>query len=202
MLPEQQQEKPIDMIQDTKNAINWLMFFVQIYSTAIEVFLHRDMGHRYLGFQALAVLLVVPLHTFFFQTRAPDDTAWFLLFYLICCFAQRCNQWDRRKSGVVIHSHYNGYPWLRGARSNVSEIAFKTWVEPLVMAFLGLLLRQSDAANGCFLMYCAFAMCVKNLVGQYLLHEELTDMRDNMLEQQHLADRFRQSTDHNRLSRR
>ena len=60
MLPEQQQEKPIDMIQDTKNAINWLMFFVQIYSTAIEVFLHRDMGHRYLGFQAVAVLIVVP----------------------------------------------------------------------------------------------------------------------------------------------
>ncbi len=194
----QQQPQPSNMVEDTKNAINWLMIFVHIYSTAIEVFLHLDMGHRYLGFQAAAVLLVVPLHTFFFKTRDPSATAWFLLFYLLACFAQRCNHWDRRKSGVVIHSYSNGYPWLRGMKSKVSEIAFKTWVEPTVVAVLGVLLRQYDEANSSFLLTCAAAMCFKNLVGQHINYEEVTDMHDSLIEQQQKADRFRESTSSDR----
>ena len=109
------QQQP-NMVEDTKNAINWLMIFTHIYSTAIEVFLHRDTGHRYLGFQAVAVLMVVPLHTLFFKTHDPSATAWFLLFYLLACFAQRCNHWDRRKSGVVIHSYYNGYALIEAGK--------------------------------------------------------------------------------------
>lgn len=197
-----QEQQPVDMVQDTKNAINWFFAGVNVYSTAIEVFLHRDMGHRYLGFQAVAVLLVVPLHTLFFQTHAPEDTAWFLLFYVLCCFAQRCRMWDRRKTGVVIHSQYNGYPWLRGQNSKISEAAFKTWVEPALVGGLGLMLRRADEANGSFLLFCAFSMCVKNLVGQHLVHEELSDMNDSLIEQQHMAERFRQSRDYDRLPRR
>ena len=52
-----------------------------------------------LGFQAVAVLPLVPLHTLFMETRDPSLTAWFLLFFVLCCFAQRCNMWERRKRG-------------------------------------------------------------------------------------------------------
>ena len=198
----QQEQKPTDFIQDTKTGIHWALFFFQVYSTAIEVFIHHSIGHRYLGFQALAVLMVVPLHTLFFRTNDPSMTAVFLIFYLGACILQRCGQLSRRLKGVVVHSQYNGYPWLMTERAKVSETTVKTWYEPGLIALLGLMLRQSDHANGSFLMYCAFAMCVKNLVGQHLVHEELADMNDSLIEQQHMAERFRQSRDYDRLSRR
>ena len=72
----QQQQQPVDPAQDTKAMLNWLMLLVMSYSTAIEVILHRNMGHRYLGFQAVGVLLLVPLHTLFMETRDPSLTAW------------------------------------------------------------------------------------------------------------------------------
>lgn len=115
---------------------------------------------------------------------------------------QRCSVWDRRKSGVVIHSYYNGYPWLRGPKAKISETAFKTWIEPALVATFGLLLRQVDEANGSYFLFCAFAMCLKNLVGTHLVNEELTDMHDSQIEQQHMAGRFRQTSDYNRTGRR
>ena len=76
-------------------------------------------------------------------------------------------------------------------KSKVREIAFKTWVEPAFVAVLGVLLRQSDPANGSFLLTCAAAICFMNLVGQHLKYEEVTDIHDSLIEQQK-ADRFRQ----------
>ena len=188
-----QQQPPVDPVQDTKAMLNWLMLLVMSYSTAMEVILHRNMGHRYLGFQAVAVLLLVPLHTLFMETRDPELTAWFLLFYVLLCFAQRCNMWDRRSRGEYEHSQYNGYPWLRGEKSNVSEIAFKTWVEPVIVVGGGLLLCGLDRAFGSFIVTCGASMCIKGLVSLQLRAAETSDMRDSMIEQQQRVDRFRHS---------
>ena len=189
----QQQPQPVDPVQDTKSMLNGLMLLCMAYSTAIEVILHRNMGHRYLGFQAVAVLLLVPLHTLFMETRDPELTAWFLLFYVLFCFAQRCNMWDRRSRGVYEHSQYNGYPWLRGEKSTISEIAFKTWVEPVIVVGGGLLLCGLDRAFGSFIVTCGASMCIKGLVSLQLRAAETSDMRDSMIEQQQRVDRFRQT---------
>ena len=196
----QQQPQPVDPAQDTKAMLNWLMFAVMSYSTAMEVILHRNLGHRYLGFQAVAVLFLVPLHTVFMETRDPSLTAWFLLFYVLCCGAQRCNMWERRKRGQFEHSQYNGYPWLRGEKSNVSELAFKTWCEPGIVAFGGLMLCDLDRAFGSFIVTCGASMCIKGLVSHQLRATETTDMRDSMIEQQQRADRFRHSMPNDRQS--
>ena len=195
-----QQQQPIDPIQDTKAMLNGLMFLCMSYSTSVEVFLHRNMGERYLGFQAVAVLLLVPLHTVFMETRDPELTAWFLLFYLLFCFVQRCNMWERRKRGQFEHSQYNGYPLLRGEKATISEIAVKTWAEPGLVALVGLLLCQHDRAFGTFIMTCGASMCIKGLVGYQLREAEVTDMRDSMIEQQQKANRFRQSMPNDRQS--
>ena len=195
-----QEQQPIDPVQDTKAMLNWLMLLVMSYSTAMEVVLHRNMGHRYLGFQAVAVLFLVPLHTVFMETRDPSLTAWFLLFYVLCCFAQRCNMWERRKRGQSEHSQYNGYPWLRGEKSKISEVAFKTWFEPALVAIGGLLLCGLDRAFGSFIVTCGASMCIKGLVSYQLRATETTDMRDSMIEQQQRADRFRHSMPNDRQS--
>lgn len=196
----QQQPQPVDPVQDTKAMLNWLMLLVMSYSTAMEVILHRNLGHRYLGFQAVAVLFLVPLHTVFMETRDPSLTAWFLLFYVLCCFAQRCNMWERRKQGQCEHSQYNGYPWLRGEKTKISEVAFKTWVEPSLVAVGGLLLCELDRAFGSFIVTCGACMCIKGLVSFQLRAAETTDMRDSMIEQQQRADRFRHSMPNDRQS--
>ncbi len=145
-------------------------------------------------FQAVAVLMLVPLHTLFMETRDPSLTVWFLLFFVLCCFAQRCNMWERRKRGEYEHSQYNGYPWLRGEKSNVSEIAFKTWVEPVIVVGGGLLLCGLDRAFGSFIVTCGASMCIKGLVSLQLRQTETADMRDSMIEQQQRADRFRNTS--------
>ncbi len=194
----QQQPQPPNMMQDAQSMLGWLMLLCCSYSTAMEVFLHRNMGERYLHFQAVGVLLLVPLHTLFLKTRDPSLTAWFLLFYLLACFAQRCNMWARRKRGQFEHSQYNGFPLLMGPKATISEHATKTWVEPLLVAVFGWLMTHADQAFGSFIITCGAAMCLKNLMGRQLREAETTDMRDSLIEQQQRANRFRESTSSDR----
>ena len=45
---------------DARGTMNLAMLIIQAYATSVEVFLHRHLGERYLGLQAVGVLVLVP----------------------------------------------------------------------------------------------------------------------------------------------
>ena len=175
--------------------MNLLMVVLHIYSTSIEVFLHRGMGARYLGLQAVFVLFLVPLHTGFMRTKDPSLTGLFLLAYLGACLGQRAIMLARQRTGEVVHSRYNGYPWLLGAKSRIDELTWKGRVEPLLVVLGGVLFACLDEGFGSFVMTAGGAMFLKNLMHQQLRSQELMDMQDSLVEQQQRAAQFRQMND-------
>lgn len=180
---------------DIQSSMNLLMVVLHIYSTSIEVFLHRGMGARYLGLQAVFVLFLVPLHTGFMRTKDPSLTGLFLLAYLGACLGQRAFILARNRTGQVVHSRYNGYPWLLGAKSRFDELNWKGRAEPLLILAGGLLFAVIDEGFGSYIMTAGGAMFFKNLLHQQLRSEELMDMQDSLVEQQQWAAQFRQMND-------
>ena len=180
---------------DIQSSMNLLMVVLHIYSTSIEVFLHRGMGARYLGLQAVFVLFLVPLHTGFMRTKDPSLTGLFLLAYLGACLGQRAIMLARQRTGEVVHSRYNGYPWILGAKSRIDELTWKGRVEPLLVVLGGVLFACLDEGFGSFVMTAGGAMFLKNLMHQQLRSQELMDMQDSLVEQQQRAAQFRQMND-------
>ncbi len=189
----QQQSEPEP--SDIQSSMNLLMVLLHIYSTSIEVFLHRGMGARYLGLQSLFVLFLVPLHTGFMRTQDPSLTGLFLLAYLGACLGQRAVMLARHRTGEVVHSRYNGYPWLLGSKSRIDELTWKGRVEPLLVLAGGLLFAVLDEGFGSYIMTAGGAMFLKNLMHQELRSQEVMDMRDSMIEQQQRAAQFRHMND-------
>ena len=177
------------------------MVVLHIYSTSIEVFLHRGMGARYLGLQAVFVLFLVPLHTGFMRTKDPSLTGLFLLAYLGACLGQRVFILARHRTGQVVHSRYNGYSWLLGAKSRFDELNWKGRAEPLLVLAGGLLFAVLDEGFGSYIMTAGGAMFFKNLLHQQHRSQELMDMQDSLVEQQQRAAQFRQMNDGYRKSR-
>ena len=180
---------------DIQSSMNLLMVVLHIYSTSIEVFLHRGMGARYLGLQAVFVLFLVPLHPGFMRTKDPSLTGLFLLAYLGACLGQRAVMLARQRTGEVVHSRYNGYPWILGAKSRIDELTWKGRVEPLLVVLGGVLFACLDEGFGSFVMTAGGAMFLKNLMHQQLRSQELMDMQDSLVEQQQRAAQFRQMND-------
>ena len=153
MDPSQEQKNKRSDAEDT---MNWVMLIVQIYSTSVEVFLHRHFGERYLGLQAFSVLILVPIHAYFLQGADCTLLTWFIMAYLVACVLQRIGMVRRKWRGVIQPSRYNGYPWLLTPRCRIDEIFFKHWIEPLLVGVLGIALAPIDTA------LCSYLHCRSN----------------------------------------
>jgi hypothetical protein len=83
----------------TRNSPAILIFICRSLATSVEVFIHRDIGERYLGTQAVAVLFIVPL---FGLGREGYDLRLLLGFlpaYLVMCVIARIGMLKRRWRG-------------------------------------------------------------------------------------------------------
>ena len=175
---------------DAEDTMNWVMLIVQIYSTSVEVFLHRHFGERYLGFQAFSVLILVPIHAYFLQGADCTLLTWFLLAYLMACVLQRIGMVRRKWRGVIQPSRYNGYPWLLTPRCRIDEIVFKHWIEPLLVGVLGIALAPMDTALCSYFIAAAIALYLKGQMTSKLHGAQLLDMQDAMFDQQRRAEEF------------
>lgn len=177
---------------DSRGTMNLAMLVVQAYSTSVEVFLHRHLGERYLGFQAVGVLLLVPFHAYLMPECDPSRLMLFLMAYLAACLLQRMGMLWRRWRGMVQHSRYNGYPWMLTGNTRIEEVFFKIWVEPLMVIGSGMLLIAVDRVLGSYIATAGFALHIKGRMVNLLSSSQTLDMRDAMLEQEQRAERFRE----------
>ena len=54
-------QQPSGQGMSVRGGMNLAMFIVRTWATSLEVVLHHGTGERYLGWQAAAVLLLVPI---------------------------------------------------------------------------------------------------------------------------------------------
>jgi hypothetical protein len=183
-------------LSDARQAMHWAVLLITAYSTSVEVFLRKGMGPRYLGWQAVGVLLLVPAHTYLMPDFPVDGLLLFLALYLLACVVQRIGMVIDHWRGVVVHSRYNGRPRLMSSNCGMDEPTFKTWVDPFVVGVVGVAVWDSvDRLLGIYLLIATVALHLQGrLCALYETTEQL-DLRDAAIEQQQRADLFRRDGD-------
>jgi hypothetical protein len=77
-------------------------------------------------------------------------------------------------------------------RLNCSEVTFKRFFEPALVAILGVLYLPSDEPLGTYLIIGAY--CMSFTTGLSAVHEQarLMDLNDSLIDQQALAEQLRE----------
>lgn len=185
-------QQPTDSGWDFKGSMNLLLFVCRAFATSAEVFLHRAPGDRYLGWNAAAVLLLVPLFGAFWQGYDVRLLMGFLPAYMVMCIVARVQALQCRRRGERCHSFYTGWPRLMGPKSKLNEIRVKRFDEPLVTLLAGWVIRQADAPLGTYLMICGISLFVTVNLSLTLQQLQALNMHDSVIDQEQVAQRFRE----------
>lgn len=174
-----------------KSGLPVLMFVVQAWATSVEVFLHRGFGERYLGLQAGAVLLLVPLYCLAWPHYDLRPMMMFLLAYLVMYCTARSKAVLRRWRGEQFHSYYTGRPRLMRLLPRCDEVAVKRFIEPLIVLGIGYLSAQGNRPFGTYLMCAAACLIMSVTMSVAWSRTRALDLNDAVFDQQEVAERFR-----------
>jgi len=186
-MPQQKQSA----LESARTGLAVGLFICRSLSVSVEVFLHRGMGERYLGLQAAAVLLLVPLYSLVWPGYDLRPLMLFLLAYLVMCCLARVSSIAHRLAGEHCHSHYTGWP--RGIKpgAKCSELTVKRVVEPAIVMAAGFLLRQVNPPLGTYLMLAGGSLFISVSASETEQRTRALDMNDAVINQEQVADRFR-----------
>ena len=154
------QQKKQSPLESARTGLAVGLFICRTFAVSIEVFLHRGMGERYLGLQAAAVLLLLPLYSLGWQGYDLRPLMLFLLGYVVMCGFARIGMLVRRSRGEHCHTHYTGWPHGIRPGAKCSELTVKRIVEPAVVMGAGFLLRQINPPLGTYLMLAAGSLFI------------------------------------------
>lgn len=187
---EHQQES--DQSSSTQNNAGLVLFLVNTWATSIEVFIRANFGERYLGLQAAAVFLLVPIYCGVKQATDYGMMSLYLFIYLFLCFVHRQTIRRRRRRGLSCHSYYDGTPALWKLCPWCSELTVKRYAEPAVVITSGLLLIPASEPVGMYLLIGGLCMGFSTGVCCVQQDVRLLDLNDSILDQQILAERLRE----------
>jgi hypothetical protein len=169
------------------------LFVCRIWAMSLEVFLHRDLGERYLGWNAAAVWVLVPLYLLGWQGYDCRPMVLFLPVYLAVCLAARAGMARRRLRGEQCHSMYTGWPRFLGPKAKISELRMKQVWEPAVTMLLGWAVRDEfNAPLGTYLMIGGVCLFISVSTSTAVERMQALDLSDAVLEQEMVAERFRE----------
>jgi hypothetical protein len=173
--------------------MNALGFVVRTWATSVEVLLHKRVGDRYLGLQAAAVLLLIPIYSMFWQGYNVGPLMWFLLVYLGAVAVARLNVVTRKRNGIRIHSFYTGFPRCMNKRTKMTELRCKQYFEPLYVASAGLgLYLLGEQPLGAYLMIAGACLYISVTMAAIQFDQRAAAMNDQVIEQEYVAERFRE----------
>jgi hypothetical protein len=169
-------------------------FLARTCATSVEVMLHKRLGDRYLGLNAAAVLLLIPMYSLFWPGYDLRPLMWFLLVYLAAVVIARLDILTRNRNGTRIHRFYSGFPRCMSSRSKISELHCKRYVEPLLTALagLGLYHLQGERPLGVYLMIAAACLFISVTISEIQFEQRAAAMNDQVIEQEYVAERFRE----------
>jgi hypothetical protein len=177
----------------TTAGANLLLFVCWSWATSVEVFLHKNFGSRYLGFQALAVFFLVPFFGLAFEQYDLVPLVLFLPAYFLMLVIARIGVLRRRWRGEECHSMYTGWPRLLKPTDKIPELKAKRLIEPLIVSGLGFILTQvGEVPLGAYLVGAGICLAITVNIDLSLAQMRAQRMHDAVIEQRQLASRFRE----------
>lgn len=170
----------------------WAMLLCRSMALPAEVFLRHGFGRDYMGMHAGIALLLLLLWPALMPEFNPLGHFLFIPAFLFMCGWTNVTGAIRRRRGYACHSRYTGTPRLMWVFRTWNEVSVKKWIEPTVVILAGALLLYVSVPLGMFFLASSVAMT--NCIATDLAQEQsrAQDMLDSYLEQQVIADRFRQ----------
>lgn len=175
----------------SRDGLSLGLFLCRTCATSLEVILHKGMGRRYLGLQAAAALLLIPFYSLAWSEYDLRPLMCFLVVYIVMCFFARVDGLLRGRRGAQQHTFYSGWPRLMGTSTKICELTFKRFVEPALALAFGFALRQVDPPLGTYLMIGGVCLFISVSAAEVAGRERASDMNDAVLEQEWIAERFR-----------
>lgn len=184
MQQQQHNDKP-----DMKGAFNLGYLLANGHALTCAVFLRRHFGKEAIGFSGIAGFFIILIYGGLMNSYPMFI---FLCAYLLAVIGQRMQQFQLYRKGVIIHSRYNGYPWLAlKLFPRVKDEGNAKGVEAFMCLAIGGLLSYIDQPLGWFIMAGFFSIMVSEGVNAELLKRRLQAMKDAEIEQQDLAEHYR-----------
>jgi hypothetical protein len=155
-------------------SFNLLVMIAWCLSTPVEVVLHRNIGSRYLGINALGGLVLLFLFAGLAGGSSGAGSGWtilFLLLFLIMGAAARIAASRRERRGEYVHSYASGDSRLCLLAPRLSPEKVKIFVEPMAVFVAGAVLSGAAPALGHYLIAAAIGLMVNQ---QFRAHAEQT----------------------------
>jgi hypothetical protein len=188
------------MEQQRDDAMNWKRNFniawwlCLMHQRGLILFMRKGFGVRALGVPcALAFVLM-----FLWATFSRDPFMWLWMgMWLLCQVKRRAESLKLARSGAMIHSQYDGWPF-DAVRFAGSEKAAKLVVEPILVGILGGLLYWIYGEQGWspyglpyFVLAGCFSLPLVEAVKQTIWERRTQAMVDARLEQEEVMRDFR-----------
>lgn len=185
-----QPEQPESFKDRLNTSVNVLYTVCSALALPCVLFLHRDVGSRYVGPRALLTFVAILLAPSFFPYENPLPVLVFLLMFFVRGAGTQLRAIRARMRGEPIHRYYEGFPRLMRFFRFKDETKFKRFEPCLVLVFAVPCMPLSQALGG-YLLIAAFAWIVMNSMNESADHERLDAMLDQQIEQRNLVARFR-----------
>lgn len=188
MYQQQQQNDQTGM----RGGFNLFYFLVNGHATACTLPMRTDYGREAIGFSGMAGFFMILVFGGLMNSYAMFI---YLCLYLLFVFAHRLKQISNWTKGrFIVHSRYNGYPWLafklfpriRTERNAKAAEAF------LCLGVGWLLMTYVDQPLGWFIMAGFLSILFSEATVVEVQRRRLQAMRDAEIEQNALADAYRE----------
>jgi hypothetical protein len=193
MFQDHDRKKPQTDSESKAEAINWLVFLLNGLKLALTVFSRRSFGRDGIGFPGLFAICFFLVYASYAQSAIVLNAFYVWLFALLI---QRLRTSMQRKKGIMVHSRYDGFPWLGALlcrrRSELSayrcELGF--WVAMAVVA------ACFDPALGGFIGIAACGLVGHESFKVEMRRKQQHNMEDARIELAHRASQFNNTADY------
>lgn len=186
-MPNQQHGGPGDRLT-LAGSFNGLHFLANAHALTCTVFLRTDFGREGIGiFGLMAGLLILGYGSF---ANCYPMFIYFLI-WSVAVICQRIRQFSNWQRGAIIHSRYNGYPFVsKRLFPRMSELNARS-IDAFLCLAIGGLLAQFSQPLGFFVMAGFLSIMFSEAVMVEGTKRRLQTMRDAEIEQRFLAEQYK-----------
>lgn len=186
----QQQQQQNDQV-GMRGGFNLITALLQGHAMTCTVFMRTDLGKEAIGFAGMFGFFIMLVYGGLMNSYPMFI---YLCLYLLMVLAQRMKQFSNWRKGIIVHSRYVGYPWLafKLFPRIKTEANAKGAEAFLCLAVGGLLAAYVDQPLGWWVMFGLVSILATESMIVEVQRRRLQAMRDAEIEQQALADAYRE----------
>jgi hypothetical protein len=164
---------------------------VRAPAMTLEVFLHCEFGHNYIGCGFMGVVIIY-MFAALFPEQNQGPLLWFATAYLVRWLFVSIRAVIRYWRGKeLVHSRYNGRPYLWTLISSWKEVNVKH-LESAAVLVLGFVVHSANRPLGDYLMVAATLLLVRGYHFDTQQRDRAVALNDSVIEQRMVAERFRE----------